>query len=68
MPALASKQLAYKIASSFWWNLAIFFSKSLWISWVPQIILPEDTPAPYLSKASLHALIISGWLLIIIIN
>ena len=33
IPAFASKQLAYKIASSLLWNLAIFSSSSLWIFW-----------------------------------
>ena len=45
-PPLASKQAAYRMASSFSWKAASFRSSSLWIVCVPQMKRTEAMPKP----------------------
>ncbi len=61
IPAFASKHDPYRIASSVPWNAESRRSRSLWMSWVPQMNRTEDRPNPCVSSVCLAACTRRGW-------
>ena len=60
-PPFASKQDEYRIVSSIPRNAESDASRSLWISWVPQMKRTDASPKPHSSIAACAAAITSGW-------
>ena len=60
-PALASKQLGYRIVSSVPWKAEMLASSCLWMSWVPQMNRTELRPKPCVASVSCAALTSAGW-------